>query len=181
MWQLLWAVHAVVVGHPTEIEYEGLHTPRQLRADRRWGEGRVTKPHQSIGCESNFAARDAVLVLDRDRLARDYRVECYNADLPRQDSEADELFYARDIVRLDRYLTHTVWLDAGGEFIGVAPHSPRPSARHREKQREESHGRRGRQLAIVSRLAVATGLQPGQMQMFISALTFHPFQNRKES
>ena len=118
----------------------------------------------------------AVLVLDRDRLARDYRVECYNADLPRQDSEADELIYARDIVRLDRYLTHTVWLHAGGKSIRVKPHSPRPSASHGEKQREESHGRHGRQLAIARRLAIATGLQPGQIQMVISALTVHPFQ-----
>jgi hypothetical protein len=33
MW--LWAPpHAAVVGHPIEIENEGLHTPRQIRADR---------------------------------------------------------------------------------------------------------------------------------------------------
>ena len=100
----------------------------------------------------------AVFVLDRDRLARDYRVECYNADLPRQDSEADELIYARDIVRLDRYLTHTVWLHAGGKSIRVKPHSPRPSGEPRRKT-EGGAARTARQ-AVGNRKKIGDSVGP---------------------
>jgi hypothetical protein len=59
----------------------------------------------------------AILVFDRDRLAQDYSLKCFRDksldQIPylHDFNEADERVYRRDIIRLDRYLHDTIWID----------------------------------------------------------------------
>src|SRR6267154_3784011 len=68
--------------------------------------------------------REAVLVLDRNRLAQNYKLEPYRDDIwdeyperrARRSSEAEEVIYTRDVCDLRKYLIDVIWFDPDGRL-----------------------------------------------------------------
>jgi hypothetical protein len=117
------SIRCLVQDRMRPVLYHGTRYPHQILKgnELRWPDAGLptisfsrlpeASAYWAIMVRDDDEGQGAVFILDRDRLAQRYKLECQSDEYDDCFPEAEEIVWGRDIVDLHKYVLETLWID----------------------------------------------------------------------